>query len=164
MTTETLSKEAIALREQAAAKFKEAKDYSDSLSGRKSDTGEPQDASEEELQKFDGLTTEARTLDGQFKAKAKDEGLHIDLREGMEFYYSKATGGGKLPWHQVNVREIAPTMGQEYVESEAYKALIKSGRLTSEKAQYGQLSDAVVLGKAAGDLIQSESGGPGAAL
>lgn len=165
MTTETLSKEAITLREQAAAKFKEAKEYSDSLAGKKSDTGEPIDASEADLQKFDGLMTEARGLDGQFRAKAKAEGQVIDLREGMDFYYGKATGGGRLPWQQVSMREIAPTIGQEFIASEEYKELTDSGRLVSEKMQYGQLSKPKVLGgKAAGDLIQSESGGPGAAL
>ena len=159
-----LSKEAVELREKAAAKFKEAKEYSDSLAGRKDEkTSEPIDASEEELQKFDAIMAEARGFDADFRKKARDEGNAIDLRGAMDFYYGKATDGERLPWHQVSAREL-PTMGQEYIESPEYKALLESGRLTSEKAQYGQLSTPVVLGKAAGDLIHSEAGGPGAAL
>lgn len=158
-----LSKEAIELREKAAAKFKEAKEYSDTLKGRKDDNDADIDASEEELAKFDGMMADARQFDVDFRAKAKEEGNAVDLREGMDFYYGKATGGEKLPWHEVHAQQL-PTPGQQFAASDEYKELVESGRLTAEKAQYGQLSKPVDLSKAATDLIQSETGGPGAAL
>jgi len=174
------------LREQAAAKFKEANDLIEEACKEAGITvdqlhdGEG-DVSAETLAKFDELMNEGRELAAEHMKVAKAEGRWTGFRDAMDFYHGKATGG-PVPWEQVHVQTIErpKSLGEEFVDSEVYEALKKSGVLHQEKGAFRTegvsiLNDlrikaengdkeAVKALKAATDLIHSESGGPGNAL
>ena len=137
----------------------------------------------EELDKFDALMDEGRALHEQHMEAAKAEGRWNGHREAMDFYHGKATGTGQgLPWNQVQVSQLErpKSLGQAFVESDGYAQLKESGVLHNEQSKFrtegtsilgdlrrkaeGGDAEAKAALKAASDIIQSASGGPGEAL
>lgn len=148
------------LREQALAKLIEAKALTD-------DAG---DVKAEDQDRFDALMQEFHDLDAAAGKAATHEDNVGTLRERMEWYTGKATGS---PMRFVSTTldpNASKSMGQQFIDSEAYKALVASGALGSENARFR--SDPVVVGgrgargfkAAASDIVHTESGGPGAGL
>lgn len=185
MATKTPSK-AEELREQAAAKFKEANDLIEAAAkeaGKTLDEIKAGDGEipQEKLDAFDALMAEGRELHEQHAAAAKAEGRWQGQKEAMEFYHGRATGKN-LPWNQVQVREIErpQSLGRQFIESDVYRQLKESNVLHNEQSKFrtegvSVLADlrrkaeagdeeAQVQLKAATDIIQSGSGGPGEAL
>lgn len=177
------------MREKAAAKFKEANDLVEESCKTAGisieelrDPENEKSIPAEDLAKFDVLMAEGRKLHADYEKAAKDAGRWTGIKDAMDFYYSKATGNGPLPWHQVSVQEMErpKSLGQAFIGSDAYKALIESGVLHNEQGKFrsdgvrvlDDLQKRAAAGdeqakaayKAATDLIHSESGGPGAAL
>lgn len=151
---------AIELREQALAKLTEAKALTDAEGNVKA----------EDEDRFGALMEEFRELDAQVaKAQTIDDGVGT-LRERFEWYTGKATGT-PMRFNSTPLDPLAgKSMGQQFVESAAYKELAASGALSSENTKFR--SDPVVVGRrpaggfqaAASDVIQTESGGPAAGL
>jgi len=174
------------LREQAAAKFKEANDLIEEAAKTAGITVDElkEDDSKipaETLAQFDVLMDDGRKLHDDHMAAAKTEGRWSDHREAFNFYHEKATGRG-LPWNQVAVSELArpKSLGQAFVESDVYEQLNGAQVLTNEQSKFRTdgvtlLSKLAKLAKegdeeakaalkAATDIIQSGSAGPGEAL
>lgn len=145
------------LRDQAAAKFKAAHD----LVKDKDATN----LSKEDEATFDRLMNEATDLDGQFqKAAATDEKIG-SLKERLDFYHGKATGGAPIPWNRIIIGNPTPgkSLGQSFVDSPEYKELQESGALGSDNARF-KTNPVVADTKAAGDVIGSTGAGTGGAL
>lgn len=150
--------QATQLREQAAAKFKEANDL---YEGKKDKNG---DLDAENTKSFDSLLAEAKKLDEQFVAAAKGEEKIGGLKERLAFYHEKATGQ-PLPFGEKGVQIIPSSMksnGQQFIESPEYKALVDSGSLSSDNAAF-KSNPFKTERKAATDVIYSQAG-PGGAL
>lgn len=139
----TKSKE---LREQAAAKFKEAEEYLKS-------TGKEdwEELAEEQKTQFNAIMAEAKALDTAFEKSAEGDGNVETLQERMSFYYAKATGR-RVGFQPVEGYERPKTMGELFVESDNYKKLIESGVLGGN-AKFN--SGYVQAQKAASDLIST---------
>lgn len=150
----TKSKE---LREQAAAKFKEANDY---LEGTGKDDWE---ALEEAQQtEFNVLLKAAKDLDTEFMKSMEGEAGVGTLQERMSFYHEKATGR-RIGFQPYEGYEPPKSMGQSFVESENYKKLIESGVLKSDSAGFNS-GPVPMERKAATDIISTVVGqGSGAA-
>lgn len=146
------------LREQAAAKFKEANDLYETKKGK------DDELSAEDTTAFDKILAEAKALDEQY-TKSAARGEKVDgLKERMGFYHETATGR-KMPFGEGGV-QIVPstkTAGQQFTESPEYKALRESGALESENAAF-KTSHVKTERKAATDVINTTVGQPGAAL
>jgi HK97 family phage major capsid protein len=145
------------LREQAAAKFKEAKD----LVGEKS----ADQISSEDMTKFENIMADAKKLDEAYLGAAKGEEKVMGLKERLEFYHGKATGGQSLPFGDgvKTVQNSSKSIGQQFVDSGEYKALKESGALASDNANF-KTSPFKTERKASTDVINTTAGQPGAAL
>ena len=138
------------LREAALAKGLEVKAYQ-----------EREDATPEKLEE---LTAEFMAADAAYDAQAKREGNEEQLEERLQFYQGKA-GGEPLRFssHTLDPNS-AKSMGEQLIESQAYKAVLDQPDLQTPGAKIG-MSPVVVgsrtrrFGAAAGDLIDTESGG-----
>lgn len=151
---------AVELREQATAKLAEAHALVD---GNGDVPAESEDA-------FNAIMGEFHELDRQVAKAQQTEGNLESVAERFEHYTGKVTG---TPM-RFNRTQLDPnagkTMGQQFVESDAYQELVASGALLSENARFR--SDPIIVGRrpqggfqaAASDVIQTESGGPGAGL
>jgi len=151
---------AIELREQALAKLTEAKALTDAEGIVKV----------EDEEHFNALMAEFHELDASAgKAQTTDDNVGT-LRERFEWYTGKATG---TPM-RFNSTQLDPnaakTMGQQFVDSPAYRELVESGSLSSENTKFR--SDPVIVGRrpkggfqaAATDVINTETGQPAAGL
>lgn len=174
------------VREQAAAKFKEANDLLEEACKTAGVTVEQLRDSEgdipaDDLEKFDALMAEGRKIHAEFEKAAKNEGRWKGIKDAMDFYHGKATGG-PVPWNQVSVQtlERPKSLGEEFVGSDAYKGLVDSGTLQSEQSKFRTdgvrvldalrkraadgNEDAKAALKAATDVLHTEAGGPGAGI
>jgi len=154
---------AIELREQAAAKFKEASEY---LKGLGKDDWNALGADEQE--RFNGIMAEARELDAQYAKTDEGEKAFATLADRMSFYHEKATGkkAGFVPMPGVAM-DRPKSLGEMFVEDEAYKGLIDSGVLQSDNAGFKSAAvrdSDLRFRKAASDLIHSNTNGPADAL
>ncbi len=162
------------LREQAAAKFKEASE----LIGEKKD--EEIDADLEK--QFNATMEEAKGLHKQYVEAAGREGTRVELREALDFYHGKAKGVG-IDWTKTSaappheglphydgglwVPDHMKSLGQAFVESEEYKELGESGVLNSDNAKFKTRPIGL---KATTDIVGGTSAagatgaGPGSAL
>ncbi len=140
------------LREKAAAKFKEAAELV---------KGKEDSLSAEDETRFDAIMKEAGEID-VMATKAATAGDKIGtLRERLEFYTEKAIGT-KLPMDRLLIRAPGEkSLGNQFVESEAYKELKESGALESDNARF---KTAPFIRKAATDVIGSTGAGTGGAL
>lgn len=149
---------AVEKREQALAKLLEAKGLVQSDGTVKA----------EDEAAFDAHMAEFRTLDAEAgKAEARD-GAVGSIAERFAYYTGQATGT-PMRFQRTELDPSAPkSLGAQFVESRAYKDLQASGALASENSKFR--SDPVVADSrlrfmgAASDVIQTESGGPGAGL
>lgn len=143
------------LREQAAAKFREAFQLVD---GKKAD-----ELTAEVETKFTAIMAEATRLDAEFQKAASTDEQFKNLRERLDFYAGKA-GSGPIPWDRVTVvGGGAKSLGEQFVESPEYKSLVDSGALTSDNAKFRTEPFRPKATKAATDVIYSGAG-PGGAL
>lgn len=150
---------AVELREQALAKLNEAKGLTDA---------EGNVAAEDE-ERFNALMGEFHDLDKQVARAQTTEDNIGSIADRMAYYTGKATGT-PMRFNSVQLDPNArKSMGQQFIESEAYKALLASGSLKSENSPFR--SDPVIVGRratqfgaAASDVINTESGQPAAGL
>lgn len=185
------------LREEAAAKFKEANDHIEEAVKAVGKTVDDLKADEsivdaEVMTKFDALMAEGLDLREQYEAAAKSEGRWEGLRDSLDYFHGKATGRGRVPWGQVTQYQpkARKTLGQQFVESESYRAVLAQGVFHNESAKFvtariceaGDYGDLVQtqeaaakgdaeaqeklreLAKATSDIIHSGSGNEGDAL
>ena len=157
---------ASALREQATAKLAEAHDLT--IEGENGTREVPAENEE----RFNALMGEFHALDKQVAdAQTTDDNLGT-LPERMSYYTGKVTGTPMRFQRTTLDPNAGKSMGQQFVESAAYKQLAESGALRSESSKFR--SDPVVVGRSIGsgsgfgaaatDVIQTETGGPGAGL
>lgn len=162
------------LKNEAAAKYKEAHDFAeecakelggtmDDLNAGKKADGSVFGLTDEQYAKFETLKNEAQELGN----RAMKAGAFGDVREAVDFFYGKATGGKQVPWSQIRNQTIEvvdrpKSLGEQIAGSDEYKALQESEILRVEQMKFGQIK----LGemKATTDVIHSTSGGPGAGL
>lgn len=141
---------AIELREQAQAKFAEAKALVEGI--------DPSDLDAETEQKFNATMDEAQQLLGQWQSKSKTEGNAAKLGDVMQFFDEVKGGGAPIPWatHQVQAEaDSRKSLGDTFIESDAYKALVESGALKSDRASFK--SEPVTVGrKATTDILAGE--------
>jgi HK97 family phage major capsid protein len=139
------------LREQALAKFMEAKALADA------DGGTP---SAEHMGAFDALWAEATEIDKQANAAKGTADKVETVSERIQFYAGRMAGR-EVPFRTVALdRRPGMTMGQSFVASQEYADLVKSGALQSNDRAF-RSSQFVA---AAGDVINSTTGQPGAGL
>lgn len=148
-----MSDGAIAIREKAAAKFQEAHDF---WTERKDADG---NLSAEDESQFAGLMKEAGDLDHDAAKAATHEDQIGSLKDRMEYYHGKATGGAPIPFGVAAQAGGPKSLGQNFVDSEAYSDLKESGALASDRAAFK--SQPV---KAASDILMGASGATGSAL
>lgn len=148
---------AVELREQAAAKFKSAADL---VEGKSAD-----EISGDVETQFNALMDEAKSLDAAYVKAAGTEGRVANMRERLDYYSQQATGS-PIPWSRTAPASqvqpvVAKSMGQQFVESEQYADLLKSGRLASDNATFKTDPFRPEV-KATTDVIYSGAGGGGA--
>jgi HK97 family phage major capsid protein len=149
--------QALELRNQAAAKFKDAADF---LEGK-----DAEKLSVEDETRFAAIFAEAKTLDEKaMKAATADDRIGT-LKERLEFYHGKARPGTPLPWGSgvFVVPGQQKSIGQQFVDSESYKELRESGALSSDNARF-KTAPVKAEAKAATDVIGSTGAGTGGAL
>jgi len=146
----------IELREQALAKLSAARDLADPA------TGLPTAENEEQ---FNTLMGEFGDLDKQRAAAAATEGNATTAEEAWKHYSGKLTGE-EMRFASVQVDPNSrKSMGQQLIESQAYKSLLEQPDLLVEGSKVhtgpivvGQRSRNGI-GAAATDLIDTASGG-----
>lgn len=114
----------------------------------------------EDQAQFDALFAEFREIDDRAN-KAKGEADKVETISDRLAYYAGKAAGRPVAFRTVSVdRQPGMTLGQAFVASEEYAGLLKSGALQSNDRSFrtGQFA------AAAGDVIGSTSGQPGAAL
>jgi len=148
---------AIEFREQAAAKFKAAHDLVDGK--------DPADLSAETEEQFTRIMAEAADLDAKYQKAAQGDEKVGTLRDRMDYYHGKATGN-PVNWSAVQMtaseKAKGHTLGDQFVHSEQYEDLRKSGALESDNARFKSEYFRAET-KAPGDIIGSGAG-PGGAL
>lgn len=151
---------AIELREQATAKLAEAHALVDAEGNVPPENEDRFNATMGEFHELDRSVAKAQTTEDNIGS----------LPERMEYYTGKVTGS-PMRFNRTTLDPNAgKSMGQQFVESKAYQELQESGALTSENTKFR--SDPIVVGRrpqggfqaAATDVIQTETGGPGAGL
>jgi hypothetical protein len=118
-----------------------------------------------ETDRFNELMAEFHQLDEDAaKASTADDNAG-SLQDRLEYYTGKATGT-PMRFSAVPTDHQAPkSVGQQFVESDAYKGLTASGALKSEFSRIGVSGHFVTKPKAAADdVIHTEPGGPAASL
>lgn len=140
------------LREQAIAKFKEADALIAGDDGPKA----------EDQERFDALFADGQALMKDYTAAAATEGKIVAVREALSDIAGAVRGTGPVPF---TARTVVPTagksMGQAFIESEAYADLVASGALKSDRQAFRTKQVDI---KAATDVISTVSGEPAAAL
>lgn len=151
---------ASALREQALAKLIEAKAL----------VGADDTVAAENEPQFNALMAEFRDLDAQAAAAGTVEDNVGSVRERFEWYTGKATGQALRFQSTVLEQGGAVSPGEQFVRSEAYQQLVSSGVIGTPNGRFR--TDPVIVGRTipqrmlgtATDIIQTETGGPGAGL
>jgi hypothetical protein len=149
---------AVTKREEALAKLLEAKAL----------VQEDQTVKAEDEPRFEALMGEFRALDAEAqKAATQDDDIGT-LAERFEYYTGKATGTA-MRFNRTQLDPNAPkSLGEQFVQSEAYKQLKASGALESQDSRFRTtpvaIDPRIRFQGAASDIVQTESGGPGAAL
>lgn len=149
---------ATALREEATAKLREAHAL---LQPDKTVLAEDEE-------RFDALMGEFREIDKRAaKASTREDDIG-SIKDRME-HYTGAVTGSPMRFNTTVLDPSRPrSLGQQFVESEAYKGLVASGALGSEGAKFRTdpviMDPRIRMGAAATDVIQTESGGAGNAL
>jgi len=153
------------LREQALQKFKDARALVDSNGN----------VPAEKLEAFNATMSDAMDTDKAYEQAAAAENLSVGrLDERLGAYTAEATGG---PGMRFNRTPLDPaksgSLGQQFVQSAEYARLREGNALESDSSPFntGRVvltprvhQGRVPMGAAAGDTIQTESGGPGNAL
>lgn len=117
---------------------------------------------------FDAMLADAQACDAELK-KAEEHWLEADkvpnARERMSFL-TKAVTGKEMGFHKVSQddRESPKTLGQQFIESDAYKELVDSKVLTSEGVSFRSMPVSLKKTFAATDEISTASGSGAAAL
>jgi HK97 family phage major capsid protein len=136
------------LREQALAKFLEAKALT-----------EGEDIKAENEPQFQAIMAEARDLDAKAAAAAGNENELGSLKERLEFYGSRVSGA-PTPFTANRVDLTSPkSLGEAFTGSKEYRELLSGGALLSDQASF---KSAPFLA-AATDVIGTGGGG-GSAL
>lgn len=150
---------AVDYREAALAKFKEAASLED-------DDGAIAD---EDQEKYDKTVAEAMELDGKAGAAAKREGTQETVRERIGFYQEAATGR-RMHFQAAGVAEGPGSLGEAFVASDGYKALVESGALKSRDqtfktpaVAYSGRAGMIRIGAAANTVIHTEGDSPSVA-
>ena len=149
---------AVDLREQALAKLLEAKAL----------VQEDDTVKAEDEQRFQTLMGEFREIDKRAAAAQTQDDDIGTLAERFAYYTGRATGT-PMRFNRTSLDPSAPkSLGQQFVESKAYKELKESGALSSQDSRFRTTPVVMdprlkALG-AASDIIQTESGGPANAL
>lgn len=147
------------LREDAKAKFAEAKKFGDDHGMNKEDA----DPSAEDLEAVTKILAEAKDLDAQYLKESQKQGIFTTIEERFKFY-SEGVLDNPLRLHPIMQMdsESGKSLGRQFIESEEYKALQTGGLLKSERTR---ITTAPVQLKgqhfAASDIVD---GGTGAAL
>lgn len=149
---------AVAKREEALAKLKEARAFADA-DGIVSPENQPA---------FEAAMAEFRALDAEAGRLQSNDDAVGTLDERLSWYTGQATGEPMRFQRTTLDPSLPQSIGQQFVQSEAYKALQESGVLRSDGARFR--TDPVIadprlrMRGAASDVIQTESGGPSNAL
>lgn len=143
------------LREAAIAKFKEADALVTTDEGPKA----------EDQEHFDTLFAEGQELMKQYQTASAREGKVVQVRDALADIAGAVKGNGPIPFSAKSV-EVDPkagkSAGQLFIESEAYKSLLESGALKSDRQSFRSASVDV---KANTDIVTTiPTTGPGAAL
>lgn len=151
MATDTKSKE---LESEAIAKLTEAKALANGDEGPKA----------EDEERFNALIDEGMALYQKAQGAATTEGNVKSLDEFLK-RLTTATHGAPIPFEisdgaQVD-RSARKSMGQQFVESDAYADLKASGALQSDRASF---KSSPVQTKATTDILAGAGAGRGAAL
>jgi HK97 family phage major capsid protein len=137
------------LREAAIAKFKQA----DALV-----TGEDGPKPEDQAA-FDAAFAEGQELMKQYQEQSAREGKVLQVKDALADIAGAVKGTGPIPFSTKTV-EIDPnagkSMGQLFVESDAYKELVASGALASDKQNFKSRQVEV---KAPTDIVSTIPGG-----
>ena len=143
------------LREAAIAKFKEADELVVGDEGPKA----------EDQERFDTLFAEGQDMMKSYREQSAREGKVLQVRDTLSDIAGAVKGNGPVPF---SVKEVqtdprsGKSLGQQFIESEAYKSLLDSGALSSDKRSFNTGGVEV---KAATDVITTiPSTGPGSAL
>lgn len=148
-------------REAALAKLNEAKALVEADDTVKPENEERFNALMEEFRGLHAAAVGAQTVEGNVSAQ----------REMFEWYTGKATGTPMRFASTTLDPSSSRSPGEQFVQSEAYKALVAKGVLSSPEAHFR--TDPIIVGRpasdrrmlgAASDIIQTESGGPANAL
>jgi HK97 family phage major capsid protein len=141
------------LREQALAKLYEAKELE----------GPDGTVSPEDIERQAALFEEFKGLDDQAATARKAEGISETISDRLSWYNQQATGQ-PMRFNQTTVEtQGKASWGEQFIQSEAYKAVIESGALQSNDRRFN--SGQVVVGAVANtDVVQTESSGPANAL
>lgn len=145
---------AVDLREQALAKFLEAKAL----------VGDEGEVPAEKLEAFNALMTEAKELDAQAaKAATADDNLGT-LSERLQYYTAKATGS-PIQFKATSLDPNSPrSLGEQFVGSDAYKELQASGAFDSPDSRFRSKPVFLtvperVMGAATSDIVHTQAGG-----
>lgn len=143
---------AAALREEAIKALAEA----DALVDPELDGPKPEDQD-----RFDALVAEGTAKTKAFREASAKEGTVLSVREALSSLAGAARGSGPIPFtaHEID-RQPGKTLGQAFVDSDVYADLKASGALSSDRASFKSSP----FQAATTDVIQSGSGGSGAAL
>ncbi len=142
---------AAALREEAIAAFQAA----DALV-----VGDEGPAPENQ-ERFDAFMAEGRAKMDEHRAQAAREGEVLSLREQLSDIAGAVRGTGPIPFSGVTLDAPGQSVGEAYVASDEYRALIASGALKSDRAAFKSSP----FQAATTDVIHSTpTTGPGSAL
>lgn len=146
---------AVDLREQALAKFLEAKGLVDD------ETGE---VPPENLEAFNALMSEAKDLDAK-AVKAQEGGENLGtLAERLQYYTGKATGT-PIQFRATTLDPDSPkSLGEQFVASEAYAELQANGAFESPDSRFRSKPVFLtvpgrVMGAATSDVVHTQAGG-----
>jgi hypothetical protein len=140
------------LREQALAKFLEAKEI----------IGDDGSVAPEKLEAFNAKMSEAKDLDKSYRAAAAGEGNVVSLRDSLQYYTGKATGSPmQFQTTELDPEQLDVAWGQQFIDSEAYKGL-GVGSAQQRDHHFRTMPVALPslpgLAAAASDVIHTESG------
>lgn len=159
---------ATALRDLALSKLKAARALADADGAVPAESSDQFRALMAEFSEVDRLAARAQT-------DADDVGR---LDERLAWYTGKVTGQ-PMTFRRTHLDPNGPrSLGEQFVQSDAFKALQASGALDSPTSKFdtgrvglGSLGSGIIgstfgpaFGAAASDIIQTESGGPAAGL
>ncbi len=133
------------LREQAVAKFTEAKEFVDAHP----------DMSAEDETHFNDIMKEAQGFDAAYLKEAGLEGTIMGIKERLDYYSGRVTGA-PVDWSKTRTLEVPgrqfgggswtqdgmyvgdhfKSLGELFTEDESYKGLLKSGHLDSDNAKF----------------------------